>query len=73
MHFGIGPAHRWRPALAPAIAGRIVRLRIARRCLFIVRGCLREEEWNDAVGEFYHVAREEMEAGTAELASEHAV
>jgi hypothetical protein len=37
-------------------------LRIARRCLFIIRACLREEEWDDALQEFYQAAREELES-----------
>jgi hypothetical protein len=36
-------------------------VRIARRSLHIVRACLREEEWGDALREFYTVAREELE------------
>jgi hypothetical protein len=36
-------------------------IRIARRCLFIIQTCLREYEWDDALREFYLVAREEME------------
>ena len=34
---------------------------IARRCVFIVQACLREEEVIDAVDEFYSVIREELE------------
>jgi hypothetical protein len=34
---------------------------IARRCLWIIRVCLREEEWPDAMLEFYTVARTEIE------------
>jgi hypothetical protein len=34
---------------------------IARRCVWIVQACLREEERLEAVREFYAVAREELE------------
>lgn len=36
-------------------------LAIARRCVFIIRACLREEEWIDATREFYQVAKTEIE------------
>ena len=34
--------------------------RIARRCRWIVQGCLREEEWGDADDEFYQVVFDEF-------------
>jgi hypothetical protein len=34
---------------------------IASRCVWIIRCCLREEEWRDAQVEFYNVAREQLE------------
>jgi hypothetical protein len=36
-------------------------IRIARRCVHIVRALLREEEAFEACREFYQVAREELE------------
>jgi hypothetical protein len=36
-------------------------IRIARRCRYVIQGCLREEEWADADGEFYRICREELE------------
>jgi hypothetical protein len=46
---------------------------IAKRCRFIVQGCLREEEWGDAETEFYRVVREELERFRArEQAGSHA-
>lgn len=36
-------------------------LTIARRCVYIIQVCLREEEVRDAVREFYSVIREELE------------
>lgn len=35
---------------------------IARGCLWIIRGCLREDEWELAQTEFYRIAREQLEA-----------
>ena len=35
---------------------------IAERFLHTIRACLREEEWGDALREFYFVIREELEA-----------
>jgi hypothetical protein len=35
---------------------------IAERFLHTIRACLREEEWGDALREFYFVIREEIEA-----------
>lgn len=34
---------------------------IARRCVYIIQVCLREEERGEAVREFYSVIREELE------------
>ncbi len=34
---------------------------IARRCVFLIRGCLREEEWQDARSEFERIIRHELE------------
>lgn len=34
--------------------------RVARRCRWIVQGCLREEEWRDADIEFYRVVCDEL-------------
>lgn len=34
---------------------------IARKCLWLIRGCLREEEWGDALEAFYLAAREVLE------------
>jgi hypothetical protein len=38
-----------------------VAIAIARRCVYIIQTCLREEEVIDAVREFYSVIREELE------------
>jgi hypothetical protein len=35
--------------------------RIARRCRWIIQGCLREEEWGDCEDEFNNVVIEELE------------
>jgi hypothetical protein len=35
-------------------------VRIARRCVWIIQACLREEERIDAAREFYRVLREEL-------------
>lgn len=35
-------------------------LRMARRCRWIVQGCLREEEWIDCDEEFFAVILEEL-------------
>ena len=45
-------------------------LRIARRCLFIIQACLREEEWNDALQEFYQAASEELKTPSGGLSRE---
>lgn len=34
---------------------------IARQCVFVIRGCLREEEWQDARSEFERIIRDELE------------
>jgi hypothetical protein len=34
---------------------------IAKRCLYIIQAVLREEEWGDALREFYMVARDEIQ------------
>ena len=36
-------------------------LRMARRCRWIVQGCLREEEWIDCDEEFFAVILEELQ------------
>ncbi len=36
-------------------------IRIARRCRYVIQGCLREEEWADADREFYRICLEELE------------
>ena len=36
-------------------------IRIARKCRYVIQGCLREEEWTDADGEFYRICLEELE------------
>lgn len=36
-------------------------VRIARRCVWIIQACLREEERIEAVREFYRVCREELD------------
>jgi hypothetical protein len=35
---------------------------ITQDCLWLIRGCLREEEWPDALAEFYRIARERIAA-----------
>lgn len=47
-----------RPA-DPAVHAACVR--IARRCLHVIQAVLREEEWGDALHEFYRVCREELD------------
>lgn len=44
-------------------------IRIARECLYVIRGCLREEECGDALREFYRIARD----GMAEFEASHTV
>jgi hypothetical protein len=34
---------------------------IAEQILWVIRTCLREEEWNDARYEMYHIARQVLE------------
>lgn len=36
-------------------------IKIARRCVWVVQAVLREEERIEAVREFYHVCREELD------------
>jgi hypothetical protein len=36
-------------------------IKIARRCVWIIQGCLRDEERSDALEAFYYVAREALE------------
>lgn len=50
------------PALSPVGATELVAERIARRCVRLIQGCLREEEWQEAAAEFSRVAGEELAA-----------
>lgn len=40
---------------------QVVAMRLARRCRYIVQGCLREDEWADCDAEFATVILEELQ------------